>query len=176
VIIGQQVSVAGATTTTGRLVQRHGVPLTGEALGLTHLFPGPARLAPLAAGDTDEGMPRRRAMTIGAVAEAVMDHRVDLYCADPDELRTQLVALPGIGPWTADVITMRAARDPDAFPAGDLGIRHAYANITGSPGLPGEAELTERSLAWRPHRALSAQHLWASLAAHGDHNRHKDSL
>ena len=175
VIIGQQVSVAGATTTTGRLVRRHGVPLTGEALGLSHLFPGPAQLAPLAAGDTDERMPRRRAITIGALAEAVTDHRVDLYCADPDSLRNQLVALPGIGPWTADVITMRAGRDPDAFPAGDLGIRHAYANISGISTLPGEDKLAERSLGWRPHRALAAQHLWASLAAHDEHDRSKDS-
>ncbi len=175
VIIGQQVSVAGATTTTGRLVQRHGLPLTGHALGLTHLFPGPARLAPLAAGESDEGMPRRRAMTIGALAEAVIDHRVDLYCADPDELRSQLVALPGIGPWTADVIAMRAGRDPDSFPVGDLGIRHAYAKLADTPELPGEDELADRSLAWRPHRALAAQHLWASLAAHDEPEQTKDS-
>ncbi|MEM8708269.1 MAG: AlkA N-terminal domain-containing protein, partial [Actinomycetota bacterium] len=164
VIIGQQVSVVGATTTTGGLVERHGTPLPAPALGLTHLFPTPEQLAPLAAGDTDEGMPRRRAQTIGGLAEAVLDGRVDLFAADPAELRAQLVALPGIGPWTAEVVAMRALRDPDVFPAGDLGIRQAVAALDDTDDLPDEAACRERASGWSPHRSLAAQHLWASLA------------
>ena len=163
VIVGQQVSVAGATTTTGRLVERHGTALPAPALDLTHLFPTPEQLAPLAAGATDEGMPRRRAQTIGAFAQAVLDGRVDLYAADPDELRAQLVAVPGIGPWTAEVVAMRAARDPDVFPAGDLGIRQAIGALDGAVEPPSEDVCRARADAWRPHRSLAAQHLWASL-------------
>ncbi len=169
VIVGQQVSVAGATTTTGRLVRRHGTELDGAALGLTHLFPVPVELAKLAESDDDEGMPRRRAQTIGAIARAVIDGTVDLHSADPHELRRRLLGVPGIGPWTADVISMRAARDTDSFPAGDLGIRQAYANLCATDQLPGEGELAESSKRWRPHRALAAQHLWASLSANDEH-------
>ena len=163
VIVGQQVSVVGATTTTGGLVERHGTPLPAPALGLTHLFPTPEQLAPLATGAGDEGMPRRRAATIGTLAQAVLDGRVDLYAADPADLRAQLVALPGIGPWTAEVVAMRASRDPDVFPAGDLGIRHAIAALDGRD-LPDEDECRARAAAWSPHRSIAAQHLWASLA------------
>ena len=163
VIVGQQVSVVGATTTTGGLVERHGTPLPAPALGLTHLFPTPEQLAPLAAGGADEGMPRRRATTIGVLAAAVLDGRVDLHAADPAVLRDQLVALPGIGPWTAEVVAMRAARDPDVFPAGDLGIRQAVAALDGDPDLPSEADCRRRAADWSPHRSIAAQHLWASL-------------
>ena len=164
VVVGQQVSVAGATTTTGGLVERHGTPLAAPALGLTHLFPTPEQLAPLAAGGEGEGMPTRRAATIGALAEAVLDDRVDLFAADPAELRDQLVALPGIGPWTAEVIAMRASRDADVFPAGDLGIRQAIAVLDGATDLPSEDEARDRAAAWSPHRSIAAQHLWASLS------------
>lgn len=163
VIVGQQVSVVAATTTTGGLVERHGTRLPAPALGLTHLFPTPEQLAPLAVGDRDEGMPRRRAQTIGALAEAVLEGRVDLFAADSDERREQLVALPGIGPWTAEVVAMRASRDPDVFPAGDLGIRQAVAALDGSTELPSENDCRARAEVWRPHRSLAAQHLWASL-------------
>ncbi len=163
VIVGQQVSVGGATTVTAGLVERHGTPLPAPALGLTHLFPTPEQLGPLAAGDTDEGMPRRRAQTIGELATAVLDGRVDLFTPSPAELRKQLVALPGIGPWTAEVVAMRAARDPDVFPAGDLGIRQAVAALDAKTELPSEDECRARAEGWRPHRSLAAQHLWASL-------------
>jgi len=162
VIIGQQVSVVGATTVTGKLIERRGSPLPAPALGLCRLFPTPEQLAPLAAGDTDEGMPRRRARTIGELAAAVLSGRIDLYNADPVELRVQLLALSGIGPWTAELIAMRAARDPDAFPAGDLGIRRALAALDGGPRSLSDDECRARADAWRPYRSLAAQHLWAS--------------
>lgn len=162
VIIGQQVSVAGATTTAGRLTRQHGTPLSAPVHGLTHLFPTPAQLAPLADDPTGHGMPTSRARSIGALACAVLDGGVDLFDADPAELRAQLVALPGIGPWTAEVTAMRAWRDPDVFPAGDLGLRHAIAGLLAGP-VPSTAECRARAAAWAPHRALAAQHLWASL-------------
>ena len=137
--------------------------MPAPALGLGHLFPTPEQLAPLAAGDTEEGMPRRRARTIGELADAVLGGRVDLYSADPVELRAQLLVLPGIGPWTAEMIAMRAARDPDAFPAGDLGIRRALAALDGRPRPLSDDECRARADAWRPYRSLAAQHLWAGV-------------
>ena len=110
-------------------------------------------------------MPRRRAATIAAVAQAVVDGKLDLHDPDPERFRTDLLALPGIGPWTADVVAMRARRDPDAFPAGDLGIRQAVARLTGADELPSISDLATRAEDWRPFRAHAAQHLWASLSA-----------
>ena len=162
VIVGQQVSVAGATTITGRIAERYGAPLPGAAMGLRRLFPTPDRLVQM---DPDGlGMPGARVATISAVASAVIDGRLDLSCASGiNTTREQLLDLPGVGPWTADLVMMRAVRDPDAFPAGDLGIRRAIARITGSESDPSESAVREMSEAWRPHRALAAQHLWASL-------------
>ena len=162
VIIGQQVSVAGATTTTGKLVERYGTALAAPTLGLTHVFPTPEQLAPLAATDRDEGMPRRRSTTIGATARAVIDGQLDLTTPNQMRLREQLLAVPGIGPWTAEVVAMRASRDPDVFPAGDLGLRDAMTNDGGQ--RPSEAALRSTAESWRPYRSLAAQHLWASLS------------
>jgi len=126
VIVGQQVSVAGATTITARIVERQGRRLPGEALGLTRLFPTPDAL--VAIDPEGLGMPASRVATIAALATAVLAGDVDL-AASSVELRAQLLDVKGIGPWTADVIAMRATRDPDAFPSGDLGIRHAVARL-----------------------------------------------
>jgi len=162
VIVGQQVSVAGATTITGRIVARHGMALPGSALGLHRLFPTPDRLTTI--DPEGVGMPKARVATISAVASALIDGRLDLSGAGGlDNTRDQLLDLPGIGPWTADLVMMRALRDPDAFPAGDLGIRRAVARLTGAESDPSEAEVRAVAEAWRPHRALAAQHLWASL-------------
>ncbi len=162
VIVGQQVSVAGATTIAGRIADRAGMPLPGSALGLTRLFPTADRLVDL--GRHGIGMPKARVATISALASAVVDGRLELSgAAGFTVAREQLLTLPGIGPWTADVVMMRALRDPDAFPAADLGIRRALARLAGSDAYPTEAQVRERAEAWRPHRALAAQHLWASL-------------
>ena len=162
VVVGQQISVAGASTITGRLVADRGIPLPGEALGLTHVFPTADRLQQLDAGGL--GMPRARVQTIEALARAVTRGEVDLYASDADELRNQLLRLPGIGPWTAELICMRALRDPDAFPASDLGIRHAVGDLTGATEPPPADEVTRIAENWRPYRALAAQHLWTSLS------------
>jgi AraC family transcriptional regulator of adaptative response / DNA-3-methyladenine glycosylase II len=149
-VLGQQVSVRGATTLAGRLVERY-----GEKLDDMYLFPEPrvlarARLASL-------GLPGARARTINGLARAVQDGslRLDASLGLDDTVRA-LRELPGVGPWTAQYIAMRALREPDAFPAGDLGLRKALGN--GRP-LP-EKELEEASQAWRPWRAYAAMLLW----------------
>jgi AraC family transcriptional regulator of adaptative response / DNA-3-methyladenine glycosylase II len=161
-VVGQQVSVLGASTVTGRIVARHGEPMAGTALGLTHVFPTADALTRL--DPRRLGMPGSRAATISALARAVTDGDVDLYSPDPASVRERLIALPGIGPWTAEVIAMRAIRDPDAFPAGDLGLRRAAGRLLGTGGPPPAVRLLDLAERWRPYRALAAQHLWTSLA------------
>jgi AraC family transcriptional regulator of adaptative response / DNA-3-methyladenine glycosylase II len=148
-VLGQQVSVSGATTLAGRLATRFGDGDPTFGAGLSHTFP---QAAALAARSVDElaaiGLPRARAATLGAVA-AAFAHGVQ----SAEDLR----GLPGVGPWTLSYVGMRAFRDPDAFPASDLGVRKAL----GGAG-PRDAEaLVERA---RPFRAYAALHLWSSLA------------
>ncbi|MDG2028384.1 MAG: DNA-3-methyladenine glycosylase [Acidimicrobiales bacterium] len=161
VIVGQQVSVVGATTITGRIVERHGAQLPGNVLGLDRLFPTADSLVDLAAEGL--GMPGSRVATIRALARAVVDGTVDL--AAGDHVREQLLGVKGIGPWTADVVAMRATRDPDVIPVGDLGIRHAVGRMLGRDEPPTAAEVEEIAAVWSPHRSLAAQHLWTSLSS-----------
>jgi len=163
-VIGQQVSVPGARTVAGRLVQAAGDPLPGADGTITHLFPTPVALAELAGRQPGAfAMPAGRRRALVALAEAV--ERGDVVIdpgADPDELRRSLVRLPGIGPWTAEYVAMRALRDPDAFMPTDLGIRRAARAI----GLPDDpvrlAALTE---SWRPWRSYAMVHLWSLPAS-----------
>ncbi|HYM54366.1 MAG TPA: AlkA N-terminal domain-containing protein [Solirubrobacteraceae bacterium] len=160
-VLGQQVSLTGAATLAGRLVSDHGEALRRPIGAVTHLFPSAAALA----GADPDGlaMPsaRRRALLGLAAALAAGEPTLDAG-ADREQARQRLLALPGIGPWTADYIAMRALRDPDAFLPGDLGVRHALERL-GQDGRPAAAErLAER---WRPYRAYAVQHLWAQLAA-----------
>ncbi len=159
-IIGQQVSVSGARTVAGRLVEAAGDPLAEPDDTVTHLFPTPAALRELA--DRDPGafaMPAGRRQALVALAAAVEDGRVVIDPgADPSELRASLIALPGIGPWTAEYVAMRALRDPDAFMPTDLGIRRA-AQALGLPDDP--AHLTALTDGWRPWRSYAMVHLWA---------------
>jgi AraC family transcriptional regulator of adaptative response / DNA-3-methyladenine glycosylase II len=160
-ILGQQVSVKGASTLCGRLVARYGTKLPGAPRGgLTHVFPMPERLA--RARYVKAGFPEARALAIRALARAVVDGVVDLDVGtNLDGIIQGLVALPGIGPWTANYLAMRAYGEPDAFPAGDLGLRKA-CTAPGEPLVP-EPALDARSEVWRPWRAYAAMHLWASL-------------
>ncbi len=160
-VLGQQVSVAGARTLTARLVQAHGKPLTVEDEGLTHLFPEPDALAE--ADLSGLGVPRQRQHAIRSLAGALASGGVDLGTgADRLEARTRLLDIPGIGPWTASYIAMRALGDPDAFPASDLGIRAAFERL----GLESDLRsIEERAQLWRPWRAYAVQHLWASLSS-----------
>ncbi|MFZ6005431.1 MAG: AlkA N-terminal domain-containing protein [Actinomycetota bacterium] len=155
-IVGQQVSVAGASTVTARIVQRVGSPVPGlEPLGLTHTFPDPATLA--SADLSGIGMPGARASAIKAFAAAVDKGEVPLDGSLPlDGLVAAICSVPGLGPWTAGVIALRMG-EPDTFPAADLGLRRA-AN-PGGPALS-TGELLARADAWRPHRAAAALRLW----------------
>jgi AraC family transcriptional regulator of adaptative response / DNA-3-methyladenine glycosylase II len=159
-VLGQQVSVRAARTLAGRLVERFGEPLPEPSGALASVFPGPEAL--VAAPLEEIGLPGARAETIRTLARAVAEEGLDIApTSAPDEVRSRLLAIPGIGPWTAEYVAMRALRDPDAFPAGDLGVRHALA-VNGRPASAAEAE--RRAAAWRPWRAYAAVQLWETLA------------
>ncbi len=155
-IVGQQVSVAAATTIIGRLVARHGTAVLGLGeLGLAHVFPPPATLAP---AELDGfGLTTARAATSRAFAGAVAEGTVRLERGrDLDELVGALTAVAGIGPWTAHYLAARMG-EPDAFPASDLGLRRAVADLTGTPT---PRSVHEHAEPWRPWRACAAAHLW----------------
>lgn len=153
-VLGQQVSVAAATTLAARLVERHGRPLAAAAPGLDRAFPtqDSLRQAPLEA----LGLPRSRAATLRALAAACADGRLDLRGGQPlERLVAACSALPGIGEWTAHYIALRLG-EPDAFPAADLVLRRAL----GAGGPLTAATAQARSQAWRPWRAYAVLHLW----------------
>lgn len=153
-VLGQQVSVAGATTLTSRIVHRHGAPLAAADGHLTHRFPAPDALAD--ADLSGLGVTGARIRALRALARAVSDGSLDLD-GPPGEVTAGLRALPGFGPWTTGSIAMRALRDPDALPTGDLGLRRALA-ARGTDGSVGA--LAARAERWRPWRAYAAMHLW----------------
>ncbi|MEU0206811.1 DNA-3-methyladenine glycosylase 2 family protein [Streptomyces canus] len=157
-VLGQQVSTAAARTHAARLVTAHGEPVDDPEGSLTHLFPSPEALA--AVDPAALAMPRTRRTTfttlVGELAEGTLQLGVE---TDWTETRTRLLGLPGFGPWTVDVIAMRALGDPDAFLPTDLGIRRAAQEL-GLPSTP--AALTARAAAWRPWRAYAVQYLWAT--------------
>jgi AraC family transcriptional regulator of adaptative response / DNA-3-methyladenine glycosylase II len=158
-VLGQQVSLAGASTLAGRMVAAYGEPLDNPVAGVTHLFPTAEALA--TAGLASLGMPGSRQKAITGLAQALASGELDLDAgAQRAEAQARLLELPGFGPWTVSYIAMRALRDPDAFLAGDLGIRKALERL-GQPGDPASAtRIAER---WRPYRAAASQHLWATL-------------
>jgi AraC family transcriptional regulator of adaptative response / DNA-3-methyladenine glycosylase II len=160
-VLGQQVSLSGAATLAARLVARYGDALDRPVGGVTHLFPTAAALA--SADPNELAMPASRRRAILGLAGALADGELTIDAgAERAETERRLLALPGIGPWTAGYVTMRALRDPDAFLAGDLGVRRALEGL-GYDARPSAATaLAER---WRPYRAYALQHLWASLAA-----------
>jgi AraC family transcriptional regulator of adaptative response / DNA-3-methyladenine glycosylase II len=161
-ILGQQVSVRGATTLVGRLVDRFGEPArfafeNGEP---SALFPTAETLAE--ADVAVIGLPRSRAFAINALARAVAEGALDFESpCDLDTIVARLVRLPGIGDWTAQYIAMRAANEPDAFPANDLGLRRAVVQ-GGRPAT--EAQLRAVAENWRPWRAYAAMLLWTQTS------------
>ncbi|MFN8664030.1 MAG: DNA-3-methyladenine glycosylase [Thermomicrobiales bacterium] len=164
-ILGQQVSVAGAATLAGRLVARYGEPLAEPvAVGphlLSHTFPTPAVL--LTATPESFSMPRSRVATLMGVCAALDAGEIVLEpAADLIKTEQKLLALRGIGPWTAAYIAMRALHDPDAFLPSDLGIKQAFARH----GLADDPrQIAVHAEAWRPWRAYANFHLWGSLTA-----------
>ncbi len=160
-ILGQQISVTAATVLAGKIAAAYGEALPadmqGLAAGVTHVFPQPAVLAGVELG----GMPRKRAAALASLAGAVLaDPLVLSGRRSLDEAIAKLKALPGIGEWTAQYIAMRALREPDAFPHGDIGLMRALADADGR--RPSATELLARAEAWRPWRAYAALHLWTA--------------
>ena len=149
-VLGQQISVAAARTLAGRLVAAAGEPLAEPHGALTHLWPRPEAIVEAA---PQMPMPHARRRTLAALAGALAAGlRLDPQ-ADPAETRVALLELPGIGPWTADYVLMRALGDPDAWLPTDLGVRRGLARL----GVGEEA-----AAAWRPYRTHAVRHLWAA--------------
>ena len=173
-VLGQQVSLAGAATLAGRLVAAYGEALANPVGSVTHAFPSADALA----GAADAGaagasagadgraidgdpwaMPASRRRAIRGIAATLASGEIALDPeADRHATEDRLLALPGIGPWTASYIAMRALRDSDAFLASDLGVKHALDRL-GLDSRPKAAEALSQS--WRPYRAYALQHLWA---------------
>jgi AraC family transcriptional regulator of adaptative response / DNA-3-methyladenine glycosylase II len=146
-VLGQQVSLAAARTLAARMVAAVGEPLPEPAGTLTHAWPAPEAIVEYA---PSLAMPRARQRTVAALAGALVD---GLRLEPGADARAELLALPGIGPWTAEYVAMRALGDPDAWLPTDLGVRHGLARL----GAPPEA-----AEAWRPFRAHAVVHLWAA--------------
>jgi AraC family transcriptional regulator of adaptative response / DNA-3-methyladenine glycosylase II len=165
-IFGQQITVGAATKLLGRLIERHGEPLAeaiSDGEGLTHLFPPPALLAGVDL--TMLGMPGARAIAATSLAQVLAaDPALFGRGASLEEAIVKLRSLPGIGEWTAQYIAMRELREPDAFPAADIGLLRAIAEFDGR--RPSPQELLSRAERWRPWRAYAALHLWAAGSGH----------
>ena len=163
-IVGQQVSVKAATTIIGRLVQRAGQRIEDHPHERTAWrFPTPAALA--AADMAQIGMPGKRVAALQGMAAAVASGAVPLdshAAVDTAALRTALLALPGIGPWTVEYVAMRAWRDADAWPAWDLVLMQSI--VARDPTLLRPTQQRARTDAWRPWRAYAAMHLWNEVA------------
>jgi AraC family transcriptional regulator, regulatory protein of adaptative response / DNA-3-methyladenine glycosylase II len=157
-ILGQQISVGAAIALAGRITEAHGTAIAEGAApeGLTRLFPTPEALAEAEIG----GMPRSRSAAINALARSTLENpRLFDREASLEDSIAKLKALKGVGDWTAHYIAMRALREPDAFPAADVGLMRA---LDGGAGRPDATTLEDWSQAWRPWRAYAAQHLWTS--------------
>jgi AraC family transcriptional regulator of adaptative response / DNA-3-methyladenine glycosylase II len=154
-ILGQQVSVTAATTFAGRLAEKFGDPIETPLPNLHRLTPSPARLAAASLSEmTRLGILKSRAQCIRDLAQAVSAGTIHLEPGvNPEADIKSLLAIRGIGDWTASYIAMRALRWPDAFPAGDLGLIR-------SSGSSSPAALREMAEAWRPWRAYAAMHFW----------------
>ncbi|OYN76649.1 DNA-3-methyladenine glycosylase 2 family protein [Mycolicibacterium sphagni] len=158
-VLGQQVSTKAARTHAGRLVGAYGSPVTDPHGGLTHTFPSVAQLSAIDPAHLAMPTARRRSLTTLIAALDSGELTLNPGC-DWEQARQQLLALPGIGPWTAEIVAMRGLGDPDAFPASDLGVRLAAEQL----GLASDVRaLTTRSARWRPWRSYAVQHLWTTL-------------
>jgi AraC family transcriptional regulator, regulatory protein of adaptative response / DNA-3-methyladenine glycosylase II len=161
-ILGQQITVSAATRLAGKLVASYGDELPDRGAvepELTHVFPRPQQLA---GSDLAEiGMPKARRMALSSLAAAVVaDPQIFGPRRSLDEAIAQLRSLPGVGEWTAQYIAMRELREPDAFPAADIGLMRAMSDASGV--RPSPAALLAHAERWRPWRAYAALHLWAS--------------
>jgi AraC family transcriptional regulator of adaptative response / DNA-3-methyladenine glycosylase II len=151
-VLGQQVSVAGARTLTARLVTAAGIPLAEPVGTLTHAFPRAAALA-----DADlaaVGLTGARRRTVHALTAALGDGSIALDAGtDREEASAALLAVPGIGPWTASLVALRGLADPDVWLPGDLALRRSLATLGSTD--------TDAATRWRPWRSYAVLHLWA---------------
>jgi AraC family transcriptional regulator of adaptative response / DNA-3-methyladenine glycosylase II len=158
-VLGQQVSVAAARQLGARLVTAYGKPLSRPDGALTHCFPTAETLA--SADPATLSMPRARGRALTGLATALAAGELSLDPgAERDRAEAVLLALPGIGPWTASYIRMRALSDPDAFLPGDAGVRHALRRLGAGNSGAQAAGLAENC---RPWRSYAVHHLWACL-------------
>jgi AraC family transcriptional regulator of adaptative response / DNA-3-methyladenine glycosylase II len=167
-VLGQQVSVKAATTFAGRIAGRYGeridVPVDGLSNAPDRLFPEPRKL--MRARLENLGIIRSRAQTVRDLARAVVDGSLSFDPAqDMNEQRAALLSIKGIGEWTAEYVAMRALKNPDAFPASDLGLLRAFDSADGGRLRP--TELHARAEAWRPWRAYAALLIWGSAKGAG---------
>ena len=159
-VLGQQVSIGGAATLAHRLVRACAQTVSIRDDSLTHLFPDAEGIA--GAADDSFTMPVSRRRALRALALAVAEDRLALHAgADREQTRAGLLALPGIGEWTATYVAMRVLGDPDAFPATDLGVRRALERL-GRPGDPVSA--LRQAERWRPWRSYGLMYLWGAPA------------
>jgi AraC family transcriptional regulator, regulatory protein of adaptative response / DNA-3-methyladenine glycosylase II len=157
-VLGQQVSLAAARTIEGRLAARLGEAVATPHPDLDRALPSAESLARRSTSELAAllGVPSRRAATLAAIARAIARGELALDAGEPTRLVEQIIALPGVGLWTAHYLAMRALGWPDAFPEGDLVLRQALGGISGREARA----LAER---WRPWRAYGATHLWTEL-------------
>jgi AraC family transcriptional regulator of adaptative response / DNA-3-methyladenine glycosylase II len=164
-VLGQQVSVAAARTLAARLTAAVDDTVETGIDGLSHLFPSAEQVAAREPGEF--AMPAARARALLGLSAAAADGVVDLdRGADRGEVRERLLALPGIGPWTADYVAMRALGDPDCFLPTDTGTRQALVRAGQDPGRAAEA-----AEAWRPWRSYAQVRLWHSLTSTNEEER-----
>jgi DNA-3-methyladenine glycosylase II len=158
-VLGQQITVLAAIRLAGKLVGQYGAPLDSGVPGLTHVFPEADVLE--AADLAALGMPKSRGRTLSGVVQALLDEP-SLFEPNREGGVARLLALHGIGEWTAQYIALRQLRDLDGFPTRDVGLLRALEVLEGK--RPTERELSLRAEAWRPYRGYVAQLLWTSLS------------
>ncbi|WP_456023154.1 DNA-3-methyladenine glycosylase family protein [Pseudomonas protegens] len=158
-VLGQQITVVAAIRLAGKLVAQYGAPLESTVPGLTHVFPEAHVLA--VADLAALGMPKSRGRTLSGVAQTLLDEP-DVFAPNREGGVARLLALHGIGEWTAQYIALRQLRDMDGFPHGDVGLLRALEVLEGE--RPTARELALRAEAWRPYRGYAAQLLWTSLS------------
>ncbi|MFB3125380.1 MAG: DNA-3-methyladenine glycosylase, partial [Woeseiaceae bacterium] len=169
-ILGQQISVKAATTLAGRIANQYGEKLSlsfeSTKSGLSRIFPSAERL--MRARFDNIGLVRSRAETIRRVAKAVVAGELNFDTAqEPEDFCNSLIAIKGVGDWTAQYVAMRVLKNPDAFPSTDLGLLKAVGSIESQGGHATPKDVLHRAEAWRPWRAYAALLLWSSNANSG---------
>ncbi|MDF9774783.1 DNA-3-methyladenine glycosylase family protein [Pseudomonas baetica] len=158
-VLGQQITVVAAIRLAGKLLAQYGVPLSSPQPGLSHVFPTAGVLA--GANLATLGMPKSRGRTLSGVAQALLDDP-RLFESGREGGVARLLALHGVGDWTAQYIALRQLREMDGFPNGDVGLINALAALEGGPVTA--RQLLLRAEGWRPYRGYAAQLLWTSLS------------